>query len=109
MPIIFRKLDRPVPPGLAPVHLVAEYWPKDKETAYPWGQCWVSDWTANEIFPVLMVDMILVNDAHRRRGIGRRLLRAVERRWPGKVDLGEAVSKAGERLLQAHERDAESG
>jgi GNAT superfamily N-acetyltransferase len=112
---VFRTLNVPVPAAWAPgVHWQVEAYPVDIEYGHPLGICWVSDqsvrrppdWRGGEFPP--SIDYVLVADPYRRKGIATHLIQACQERWPT-LDIGEAVSEAGQALLESLRPNARGG
>lgn len=88
--ILFRPLEVAVASwSVSGLRTVVEFWKKDM--AYPVGQAWVTT-APNHVY----VDWILVDEAHRRKGIGKKLLEAIRQKWPaatydGATDAGKAL------------------
>lgn len=108
--IVFRQIHEPLPQTWAPgVHWQVEAYPTDFAFGHPIGICWVSDvsirrppdWEGDD-FPA-MVDFILVADEERRQGVATALIEACKNRWPD-LNLGDAISEAGEGLLEKVKR-----
>lgn len=96
--ILFRNLTRPRPRLWSPnLHWQIEFHATHTDMAYPLGIAYVS---AGKVCCGL--DFIFVVDKFRRRGIGKQLILACQKRWPG-IELGEAISKVGQYLLDSVE------
>ena len=95
MPIIFRKIHRPIPPNSARASLVCRV-PRRRH-GLPSGHSFLC---RRRQLPCL--EFILVADQERRRGIATALVAACRKRWPN-IYLTDAISEAGEGFLSSLE------
>jgi len=75
-------------------------------TPFPQAIAWVSDYSDSPGLDCVMLDFILVPDQYRRCGYATALIAACEARWPN-LELTEAISEAGEGLLNKLEAKAD--
>lgn len=112
--ILFRNVGHEVPPGWMPgANWQVEYYPDEgdwNDRGFPLGLAWVLETPFDPEWPYeAVVKFILVVDDERRKGIGLKLVRALQERWPG-VMLTDPISEAGEALLRKSLRiDAAAG
>src|SRR4051812_29926638 len=103
---IFRQIHGPRPETwMAGLHWYVEAHDVAHDMAYPVGICFVSAHADMKLTMghEAMVDYLLVDDRYRRRGVATALIAAITERWPT-IDLGEAVTVAGEALLSSQRR-----